>query len=78
MANIYLIKDLAQVSGMSIYTIKHYMKLDLVKEVGRSPGTNFRYFDESVVERLEKIRNLRKQGLSLKEIKERFLFQEGG
>lgn len=78
MANIYLIKDLALVSGMSIHTIKHYVKVGLVKEAGRSHGTNFRYFDDSTVERLRKIRSLRTEGLSLKEIGVRLSSQKGG
>ena len=70
--NLYLIKDLAHLSGYSIYTIKFYLKIGLIKEVGRSPETNFRYFDETTLESLQEIRRLRKQGKSLKEIKEYF------
>jgi len=47
--NVYLIKDLAQLSGYSIYTLKYYSKLGLIKEVGRSFGTNFRYFDDTTI-----------------------------
>lgn len=71
--NLYLIKDLARLSGYSIYTIKFYLKVGLIKEVGRSPETNFRYFDETTLEDLKEIRRLRKQGKSLKEIKEHFI-----
>ncbi len=66
--NIYLIKDLSRMSGHSIYTLKFYLKLGLLKESGRSPETNFRYFDDSALERLATIRSLRKQGKSLAEI----------
>jgi len=66
--NIYLIKDLARLSGHSIYTIKFYLKLGLISESGRSPETHFRYFDQTTLERLAHIRALRKQGKSLKEI----------
>lgn len=68
--NLYLIKDLARISGYSIYTIKFYLKGGLIKEIGRSPETNFRYFDQTNVEALKNIRDLRKEGKSLKEIKE--------
>ena len=66
--NVYLIKDLAQITGFSVDTIKYYSKLGLIKEDGRSPGTNFRYFGDKAAKRLQKIRQLRTQGHSLKEI----------
>ena len=37
MGDIYLIKDLARTRGFSIYTIKYYIKLKLVREAGRFP-----------------------------------------
>lgn len=71
MEGIYLIKDLAASSGHTIHTIKYYLNIGLIKEVGRSPETNFRYFDNMTLERLKKIRAFRKQNKSLAEIKER-------
>ncbi len=71
--NLYLIKDLARISGYSIYTIKFYLKIGLIKEIGRSPETNFRYFDQTNLGPLKEIRSLRKEGKSLKEIKEYLL-----
>jgi len=68
--NIYLIKDLARLSGQTIYTIKYYLNLGLINEIGRSPETNFRYFDNTTLERLKKIREFRKEHKSLAEIKE--------
>jgi DNA-binding transcriptional MerR regulator len=70
MPDIYLLKDLSIKTGFSIYTLKYYLKLGLLKERSRSPNTNFRYFDEDTVKGLDKIKELRKKGLSLKEIKE--------
>ncbi len=70
MSGIYLIKDLARLSGHTIYTIKYYLNRGLIKEMGRSPETNFRYFDNATLERLKKIRALRKEHRSLAEIKE--------
>lgn len=69
--NIYLLKDLAEVSGYSTYTLKFYLRMGLLEEIGRSPATNFRYFDDSNVERLRKIRELSARGLSLKDIKKK-------
>lgn len=69
MGNIYLLKDVSRISGQSIYTVKYYLKLGLIKEFGRSPGTNFRFFDDSTVESLNKIHKLRLKKIPLKEIK---------
>jgi len=73
MSKIYLIKDLARITGYSIYTLKYYLKIGLIKEVSRSPETRFRYFDESTIERLKKIRGLRREGRSIKEIRDELL-----
>ena len=69
-SNLYLIKDVAHLSGLSIHTVKYYLKLGLIKEAGRSPETNFRYFDDSSVERLKEIRQYRKNKVSLNKIKD--------
>jgi len=68
---IYLIKDLSQLTGYSVYTIKYYIKLGLIKEVARSAGTNFRYFDDTTINRLKEIRKLRCENMSLKDIKKK-------
>ena len=68
MKNIYLIKDLAKRSGHSTHTLKFYLRLGLLQEIGRSPETNFRYFDDTSYTRLKKIRELQKQDMTLKEI----------
>ena len=73
--NIYLIKDLSHLSGVSIYTIKYYLKLGLLKEEGRSQETNFRYFDNSTLETLNRIIAHRKKNVSLGKIKD--LLNEG-
>ncbi|MBF0485097.1 MAG: MerR family transcriptional regulator [Candidatus Omnitrophica bacterium] len=66
--NIYLIKDLAMMTGHSIHTLKFYLKIGLIKEVSRSPETGYRYFDDSTVQALSKIRDLRKKKKSIKDI----------
>ena len=70
MKNIYLLKDLAHLTGHSVHTLKYYLRLGLLKEMGRSPATNFRYFDDLTVERLRQIRKMRLQNISLLQIKE--------
>jgi MerR family transcriptional regulator, aldehyde-responsive regulator len=67
--NIYLLKDLAHVTGYSIDTLKFYLKIGLIKETARGVETNFRFFDDSTVEMLRIIRDLRKDGISLENIK---------
>ena len=64
----YLVKDLARASGLSIHTVKYYLKIGLLREQGRSPETNFRYFDQTAVQRLEKICALRREGRTIREI----------
>ena len=68
--NIYLLKDLAKVSGYSTHALKFYLRLGLLKEIGRGPATNFRYFDDSSHQRLKRIRTLQKKDYSLKEIQD--------
>ena len=70
MKKIYLIKDLARLSGHTIHTIKYYLNIGMIKEIGRSPETNFRYFDDTNLERLKQIRVMRKEHKSLAEIRE--------
>ena len=66
--NFYLMKDLSRLSGHSVYTLKFYLKRGLIQEIGRSPETRFRYFNDTTVERLAQIRAWRKQRKSLGEI----------
>ena len=69
-ANIYLVKDLARLSGYSIHTVKFYLKIGLIKEISRSPETRYRYFNDATLEALKKIRELRKEGKSIAQIKQ--------
>ena len=69
--NLYLIKDLARITGLSNDTVKFYLKIKLISEVGRSPETNFRYFDDSTVRRLNEIIEMRRDKRPIKEIQER-------
>jgi len=73
MKNIYLIRDLAQVTGYSVDTLKFYLKIELIKEVNRGIETNFRFFDDSTVEKLKHIRELRKDGRSLDQIRKKLV-----
>jgi len=64
----YLIKDLSFLTDLSVYTIRYYIKLGLIKEVGRTPATNFKYFDNSTLEALKKIIKLKEHNFSLDKI----------
>ena len=68
--DIYLIKDLSRMTGVSIYTIKYYLKMGLIKEAGRSSETNFRYFDSQTADALKKIIAYKKENISLAKILE--------
>ena len=71
MRNIYLLKDLAKRSGYTTHTLKFYLNLGLIEEIGRSPETNFRYFDDSTLARLKRIRKLSQESVPLKAMKRR-------
>lgn len=66
---VYLIKDLARLTGNSVHTLKFYLKVGLIKEASRSPETRYRYFDDNTLRVLGRIRALRKMGKSLRQIK---------
>jgi DNA-binding transcriptional MerR regulator len=70
MRNIYLLKDLARISGLSTHTVKFYLRIGLLKEFGRSPETRFRYFDDDSIKTIQKIRLLQTRDKTLNEIKE--------
>ena len=65
---LYLVKDLARLSGLSVHTVKYYLRIGLIGEVGRSPETNYRYFNQATLDQLETICSLRRRGKSLHEI----------
>ena len=73
MHNIFLTKDLARATGYSIHTIKYYLKIGLIQEVSRSPETRYRYFDDSTILLLKKIRAKRREGKSISQIKDELL-----
>lgn len=67
-SKVYLLKDISSMTGLSVYTIKYYLNLGLIKESGRSPETNFRYFDDRTAQDLKKIIAYKKQHMSLAKI----------
>lgn len=69
MANLFLLKDLAKLSGYSVHTVKYYLKIGLIYEQGRSPETNYRYFNDENLQDLAFIRSLRRQRKSIEDIR---------
>jgi DNA-binding transcriptional MerR regulator len=67
-SQIYLIGDLARQTELSVDTLNYYLRIGLLEEVGRSPQNNYRFFDDGSVALLEKIKTLRLQKVSIKEI----------
>jgi DNA-binding transcriptional MerR regulator len=65
---IYMISDLASVTGLSRHTLNFYLKIGLITESGRTES-NYRFFDQAVVDRLNHVIVLRGQGYSLQHIK---------
>jgi DNA-binding transcriptional MerR regulator len=76
--NIYLIRDLAHETGYSVDTLKFYLKKGLIREVARGRKTNFRFFDDSTVDTLKGIRDLRKDGNALSQIKAKLMKSQKG
>ncbi len=68
MQTIYMISDIASVTGLSRYTLNFYLKLGLIEESGRTVS-NYRVFDQTVVNRLNEIIRLREEGHTLNKIK---------
>jgi len=65
---IYMISDLASTTGLSRYTLNFYLKIGLIEESGRTES-NYRFFDQTVVDRLNCIIRLRQEGQTLNAIK---------
>lgn len=68
---LYRISDLVDYSGMSRQTIHNYSIMGLLRESRWSNGGH-RLYDESVFARLEQIMRLKREGKTMKEIREFF------
>jgi DNA-binding transcriptional MerR regulator len=64
----YLISNLASKTGLSKDTLNYYLKIGLIKETSRVPDLKYRLFDDSVVDKITQINQLRKKGYSIKKI----------
>ncbi len=68
MENIYLIGDLARKTGLSVDTLNYYLRIGLISEVARSERSGYRLFDDTTVDELNTIIDLRQQHTPIKEI----------
>lgn len=59
----------AERTGLSIRTLRHYEEVDILKPSGRTPG-GFRLYSESDIDRLLLIRRMKPLGFTLEEIGE--------
>ena len=70
-SKLYLIGDVAIKTGIPTVTLNYYLRVGLIKEVSRSELSNYRYFDDSSIEKINKIKKLRLKHVPIAEIKER-------
>ena len=68
MEKIYLIGDLTRITELSNDTLNYYLRIGLIDEIARSERNNYRYFNDSTVEQIEKIKKLRLERISIKEL----------
>ncbi|MEJ5914548.1 MerR family transcriptional regulator [Pseudokineococcus sp. 1T1Z-3] len=59
----------AEITGLSLHTLRHYDEVDLVRPSARSEG-GFRLYAEDDVERLLLIRRMKPLGFSLEQMRE--------
>lgn len=67
MAQDWSIQEVAQLSGVSSRTLRHYHQIDLLKP-SRIGYNGYRYYDAESLARLQRILLLREQGVGLAEI----------
>ncbi|MED1951732.1 MerR family transcriptional regulator [Brevibacillus centrosporus] len=70
MQNKLTIGEMAKLRGVSVDTLRHYDKIGLLKPYDIDPVTGYRYYSISQYEVLGTIKELRRIGFSLEEIKD--------
>lgn len=64
----YTIKDVAEKTGLTAYTLRYYEKCGLLKNIERDENGNRRFSEDDIVG-LEIIKCLKETGMSIKDIK---------
>ena len=71
------IGEVSKLTGFSADTLRWYEKIGLIKRKPRALGeSNYRIYDQAMIERLLAIRQLKSFGFTLKEIEELFSMDE--
>ncbi|MEL6251677.1 MAG: MerR family transcriptional regulator [Bacteroidota bacterium] len=71
------IGEVSKLTGFSADTLRWYEKIGLLKRKPRALGeSNYRVYDQAMIERLFAIRQLKGFGFTLKEIEELFAMDE--
>lgn len=70
------IGELAERTGLSLRTIRHYDEVDLLRPSGRSSG-GFRLYTDGDLDRLLLIRRMKPLGFSLEEMREVLVIVDG-
>ena len=63
------IGDVAERTGLSLRTVRHYEEVGLLPEAERSPG-GFRLYDDDAVQRLLLVKQMKPLGFTLEEMRE--------
>jgi MerR family copper efflux transcriptional regulator len=63
----YQIGDVAELTGLSLRTIRHYEEVGVVVPSGRSPG-GFRLYTQHEVDKLRQVMGMKPLGFTLEEI----------
>lgn len=66
----YKIKDFATLCGCSIYTLRYYDEIDLLKPSAVNNDSGYRYYTEEQIMQFIEIKEFQEIGFSVQEIKE--------
>ncbi len=69
MKNYFSISQTAKIVNMTTETLRHYDRIDLVKPIKTDEWTNYRYYSQQEIVKLNTIRALRCMDLTLSDIK---------
>lgn len=65
----FKIKEFATLCGCSVYTLRYYDEIDLLKPIRISGDSGYRYYSEEQIYRFAEIKELQEIGFSVQEIK---------
>jgi DNA-binding transcriptional MerR regulator len=68
MEPVFMIGDLASKTGLSIHTINYYLNLGLIEAAARADRSGYRLFNNNTLETLNKIIELRRQKVPIREL----------